>query len=147
MHLKQIKGFPDEPQTIGEHLKKRRIELGLKQTELANLLGVHRGSIQLWERGVGEQGVRSLASIIRLLGYVPFECGGTPGGRLSFLRRCCGKTQEEFAEMNGCSPQSIWRWESDLADNSRKYDSALAQAWTELLRLGIDQIARAKMAH
>jgi len=132
-------GCPDKPKTIGEHLKKRRIELRLKQTKVASLLGVHRGSIQLWEQGRGEQGVRSFPAIIRFLGYVPFECNGTPGGRFAFLRRCSGKTQEELAALAGCNPSSIGRWESGLPGNPTKSDAAIAQIWAELERFGIDQ--------
>ena len=129
-------------QANGEHLKKRRIELRLKQTEVASLLGVHRGSIQLWEQGRGEQGVRPLPAIIRFLGYVPFDCDETPGGQFAFLRRCSGKTQEELAELVGCDATSIWRWERGLIDGARKLDRAITRIWKELQRLGIDQIAK-----
>lgn len=125
-------GCPDKPQTIGEHLKKRRIELGLKQTEVASLLGVHRGSIQLWEQGRGEQGVRSFPAIIRFLGYVPFECDGTPGGRFAFLRRCSGKTQEELAELTNCDPSSIARWENGMPERAKKLEATTAELWAEL---------------
>ena len=37
-----------EPNTIGEHLKRRRLELHLMQSEVAKRLGVHRGTIQDW---------------------------------------------------------------------------------------------------
>jgi len=130
-------GCPDKPQTIGEHLKQRRIELGLKQTEVASLLGVHRGSIQLWEQGRGDQGVRSFPAIIRFLGYVPFECDGTPGGRFAFLRRCSGKTQEELAALTGCDPSSIARWENGITEGAKKFDTATAQLWAELKKSGI----------
>ena len=39
-----------EPQTIGEHLKKKRFSLGLSQTEAARQLGVTDRTLSLWER-------------------------------------------------------------------------------------------------
>lgn len=138
-------GCPDKPQTIGEHLKKRRIELGLKQMEVASLLGVHRGTIQLWEQGRGEQGVRSFPSIIRFLGFVPFECDGTLGGRLAYLRRCSGRTQEELAALTECDPGSIGRWENGMTKGTNKFDSVVARIWEEMRRLGIDGVVKLNM--
>jgi transcriptional regulator with XRE-family HTH domain len=59
------------PKTIGEHLKRRRLELHLMQVEVGRRLGVHRGSVQNWERGVGQPGIRQLPAIIEFLGYDP----------------------------------------------------------------------------
>jgi transcriptional regulator with XRE-family HTH domain len=139
-------GCPDKPQTIGEHLKKRRIELGLKQTEVASLLGVHRGSVQLWEQGRGEQGVRSFPAIIRFLGYVPFECDATPGGHFAFLRRCSGKTQEELAELTDCDPSSIARWESGMTKGAKKLDATTAEVWAELKKSGITETVKRSLS-
>jgi len=134
---RQIKGCPENPKTIGEHLKKRRIELGMEQREVAALLGLHRTSVQLWERNVGEPGVKCFPAIIRFLGYVPFECKATPGGQFHFLRNCCGKTQEELANLAGCDSSSVARWEIGRIDGAKKFDGVVAQIWEELQRLGI----------
>ena len=42
------------------------------QSDLAKRLGVHRGSIQNWERGVGEPALRHVPKIVEFLGYDPF---------------------------------------------------------------------------
>ena len=86
-YLKAVKGYPVQPKTLGEHIKKRRLDLCVRQTEVAARLGMHFAALQLWERGVGDPGVKPLPEIVRFLGYVPFECEPTPGGRISFLRR------------------------------------------------------------
>ena len=41
-----------QPETIGEHLKKRRLELGLEQEQVAKATGVTWLSVSNWERGV-----------------------------------------------------------------------------------------------
>src|SRR6266516_3133632 len=52
------------PRTIGEHIKKRRLQLRLLQGEAAEQLGVSTVSISNWERGVCEPS-RRLSSRIR----------------------------------------------------------------------------------
>jgi len=60
---------PAEPKTIGEHIKKRRLQLHLMQSDLAKFFGVHKGSIQNWERGVYEPAGRFIPRIVGWLGY------------------------------------------------------------------------------
>lgn len=99
------------PVTIGEHVRKRRIELRLEQVEVARQLGVHRGSVQNWERNRGVPTAKQMPAIIRLLRYVPFELEHGFGGRLAFLRKCVGLTQVELSVRAGCARDLIGRWE------------------------------------
>lgn len=73
------------PKIIGEHLKRRRLELHLMQAEVAKRLGVHKGSIQNWERGVGTPAdryhSRSWNSLARRLKLARRPLTGN-GGRL-----------------------------------------------------------------
>jgi transcriptional regulator with XRE-family HTH domain len=136
-YFKAIKGYPNRPKTIGEHVKKRRLDLGLRQTEVAARLGIHFTTLQLWERGIGDPGIKPLPGIIGFLGYVPFDCDPTLGGRICFLRRCCGMTQEEIAAQIECNPETLWRWESNLTVSSRKHALAKNIFKKEPKRLGI----------
>jgi len=56
---------------LGEHLKKRRLELHLHQSQLARLLGVDRVSVQNWERGIHEPNAKVTPKVIGFLGYDP----------------------------------------------------------------------------
>jgi DNA-binding XRE family transcriptional regulator len=62
---------PKAPRTFGEHIKKRRLERHLFQTEVAEAIGVDRASIQNWERGIYEPGTALIPKIIKFLGYDP----------------------------------------------------------------------------
>jgi DNA-binding transcriptional regulator YiaG len=62
---------PKEPKTLGEHVRKRRLERHLLQYQLAKLLGVDRISVQNWERRVYEPSPRVIEKVIRFLGYDP----------------------------------------------------------------------------
>jgi len=62
---------PDRPATLGDHIRRRRLELRLLQSQVAECLGANRISVQNWERGVYEPAPRFLPGIIQFLGYDP----------------------------------------------------------------------------
>jgi transcriptional regulator with XRE-family HTH domain len=64
-------GAKMQPQTIGEHLKKRRLDLGLDQQQVAEQIGVTWMSVSNWERGIYRPSKRAMQSIIAFLGYDP----------------------------------------------------------------------------
>jgi transcriptional regulator with XRE-family HTH domain len=71
-HLwKCIQTAPSDPKTLGEHVKKHRLERHLLQSQLAKLLGVDRISVQNWERGIYEPSPRVIEKVIEFLGYDP----------------------------------------------------------------------------
>ncbi|MBL9185866.1 MAG: helix-turn-helix transcriptional regulator [Opitutaceae bacterium] len=59
------------PKTIGEHLKKRRLELGWKQQQVAEATGYTWLSVSNWERGVYRPTKKAMLPIIAFLGYDP----------------------------------------------------------------------------
>jgi transcriptional regulator with XRE-family HTH domain len=64
-------GYPEEPSTVGEHLKKRRLDLGLRQKDVAGELGVNFKTYENWEQGKYEPATRFLPAVIGFLGYDP----------------------------------------------------------------------------
>jgi DNA-binding transcriptional regulator YiaG len=61
-----------EPQTLGEHVRKRRLELELTQKQAAERLGVKLWTVLNWEKRHTEPPIESMPAIIRFLGYDPF---------------------------------------------------------------------------
>ncbi|HXR46800.1 MAG TPA: helix-turn-helix transcriptional regulator [Candidatus Limnocylindrales bacterium] len=59
------------PETLGEHLKRRRLEVHLIQSQLAKRLGVHRVSVQNWERNIYQPATELMPKIIEFSGYDP----------------------------------------------------------------------------
>ena len=59
------------PQTVGEHIKKRRLELSLEQEQVATEVGVTWLSVSNWERGVYRPTKKAMIPIIAFLGYDP----------------------------------------------------------------------------
>ena len=64
-------GAKIHPRTIGEHMKKRRLELGLEQEQVASLVGVTWLSVSNWERAVYRPSKRPMPKIIAFLGFDP----------------------------------------------------------------------------
>lgn len=65
----QINYFP--AQTIGEHLRKKRIDCGLTQAELGKILKVSLDSITFWENNRSEPQIKYYPRITEFLGYDP----------------------------------------------------------------------------
>ncbi len=104
-------GYPGAPKTIGDHLRKRRLDLGLTQGEVAELMGVHPSTIGVWERSQRRAPFRYGARITRFLGYAPLPPGRALAGRLRFYRWAYGLTQDQLGEALGVKRGTIGRWE------------------------------------
>jgi DNA-binding XRE family transcriptional regulator len=60
-----------EPETLGEHVRKRRLKLRLTQKQAAERLGVNLWTVLNWEKDHTEPPIESMPAIIRFLGYSP----------------------------------------------------------------------------
>jgi len=65
------RGYPENPQTLGEHLKCRRLDEGLSQPALARRLGVHPATLRAWERGRYGVGKKNREVVFEFLGGDP----------------------------------------------------------------------------
>ena len=65
--------------TLGENLKRLRIERGLSQEEVAQKLFVSRQSVSKWENDVAEPGVENLKALARLYGVTVDVLVGAEG--------------------------------------------------------------------
>jgi DNA-binding transcriptional regulator YiaG len=63
--------FPKELKTIGDHIRKRRLELNLTQKEVATILKVSECSIWNWENNRNRTRIKSLLKISEFLVYIP----------------------------------------------------------------------------
>jgi transcriptional regulator with XRE-family HTH domain len=105
-------GYPEEPSTLGEHLKKRRLDLGLGQKEVAAEFGANFKSYDNWEQEKHEPEFRYWPAIIGFLGYDPVPEPETFGERIRWRRRREGLTRKELAEKLGLDPVTVWAWEA-----------------------------------
>lgn len=73
------KGYSENPKTIGEHVRKRRMELGLTLREAGRLMGVTEYTVINWEGGHCEPSVKSSRAIRSFLYYDPLPEPDTLG--------------------------------------------------------------------
>jgi len=135
------RSFPvsKQPQTIGEHLRKKRFDLGIRQSEVAQRLGVSDRTLSLWECDRVYPAWSQQPKVTAFLGYNPFTdpALGRPGGNeppfVAFLvldapgnlgqqmmkrRLQMRKTRKEFAKELGVSTKTLWGWETNRCQPS-----------------------------
>jgi transcriptional regulator with XRE-family HTH domain len=121
------KPYPEHPRTLGEHIKKRRLELGLTQAQAAKVLMINPSTVLNWETGQTTPAIPSMPAILAFLEYYPFPKPTTVGERLLQKRRECGWLIREGAEVLGIDP-GTWRdWEVGGTVLYRKHRVMLAQ--------------------
>ncbi len=96
---------------MGDHLRKRRLDLKLLQREAGQRIGVSAATIWLWEHGRVFPEVKYLPAIIAFLGYNPSPEPATLSERLVWFRQSKGWTQKQFAKVLGVDPTTLARWE------------------------------------
>lgn len=111
------KGFIHEPKTLGEHLRNRRLVLGLRQEDVAGRLVTLREVYERWERDERQPVVSEWPGILSFLGYYPVGQESAADLVLK-ARRCQGMDQKHFANLVGVIHQQLRRWEhgSEIPD-------------------------------
>lgn len=105
--------LPKELKIFGDHICKRRIELGLRQREVGDLLGVDSASVNAWERNCRQPVLRRYAAIRAFLGYDPenVPADAPLGLRIASRRRKMGLSQGALAGLLGIDEGTVRRWE------------------------------------
>ena len=100
------------PVSLGEHLKKRRLELGLTQKEAGKHLGVTSFTVTNWEHSLRKPAIQHFPTICQFLGYDP-ESSMTRSlqERLVARRRQLGWSQRVAAKKLGVDPSTWSAWE------------------------------------
>jgi transcriptional regulator with XRE-family HTH domain len=105
----------NNPETIGEHLRKRQRELGLNQVEIAKVLKVKEESITNWMHGHTFPQIQYYPRIIEFLGYNPFAVDTESiGGQIKKYRTENGLSHKRLAIMTGFDPATLASWEENL---------------------------------
>jgi transcriptional regulator with XRE-family HTH domain len=103
--------IPTELRTIGDHIRRRRLELKMLQREVAVQLGVDTTCVFNWEAQISKPEIRYMPAIIAFLGYNPLPEVTTIGERLVRQRTTLGLTQKDAAERVGVDPSTLAKWE------------------------------------
>ncbi len=103
--------YPKKINTLGDHLKKKRLDLGLFRKEVAQIIAVSTTTIRNWEKNRFAPKIRYTPRIIHFLGYCPYR---TPKNFLEWLRTArtaTGLSQEKLAQLLEVDESTVAGWE------------------------------------
>lgn len=100
LKINRLLSFKENPETLGEHLKKRRFALGLFQRQVAESFGVRVETYLGWEKHGRIPTSRYVGKVIAWLWYDPFPEPQT-----------FGMSQRELAVHLGIDPSTVAAWE------------------------------------
>jgi transcriptional regulator with XRE-family HTH domain len=66
-YFTKVKGHPAKPRTVGEAIRKRRLDLGLRQIDVGKIIGCNQISVLNWEKGHTQPQSNKMAGVERFL--------------------------------------------------------------------------------
>jgi len=103
--------YPKELKTLGDHIRKRRLDLGLFQKQVAEQIGVTESTIFNWESNETQPPNRHVPRIIAFLGYNPIVTGSSLAERLTSSRKLLGLTRKRAAAIAGLNESTLAKLE------------------------------------
>jgi DNA-binding XRE family transcriptional regulator len=132
--------YPKTLDTLGNHLRKKRLDLGLRQKDVAKLLGADETSVYNWERNANDATLRFSAKIIKFLGYCPWDFKPRSFGEWVILsRRLMSLSQKKLARRLGVDPGTLSNWERDRAMPPEKIGRKLIALFRQAGGLPMEQ--------
>ena len=98
-----------EPVTLGDHLRRRRIELELYQKDVAAKLGVTTSTVWNWEN-TGSVDLRFIPRVINFLGYNPIPQPEDLLKKLAWYKQVNGLSLEQLGTEMGHDPEQLADW-------------------------------------
>jgi DNA-binding XRE family transcriptional regulator len=102
--------YPEALETVGDHVRKRRLDLGLAQNEAAKIMGVNEATIVNCENNHTQPRINHTAGVVRFLGYSPFVDRDMTGRLVNGRRTAC-LTQRALARLLRVDPSTLAQWE------------------------------------
>lgn len=97
---------------MGDHLNKRRLELGLFQRDVASRVGVNESTVLNWESNACAPAIRFIPRIIAFLGYDPYPAPELLPDQLLAQRRHLGLSRRRMAKELAVDEGTLARWEN-----------------------------------
>lgn len=128
MTLKSPKTLKSDapPQSLGEHIRRRRQQLGLTQQEVGIQLNVSEFTVLNWENAKTDPPVKSMPAILQFLGYDPFPEPKTVPEKLRAYRCRYGLSIAEAAKRIGVDEGTWGGWEAGKLPTAQRLRILLA---------------------
>jgi DNA-binding XRE family transcriptional regulator len=106
------KAMPLHLITLGDHIRKKRIETNRMQQYVAQIIGVTEDCITNWENNRNQPQIHLYPAIINFLGYHPFTFDEVAlAEKIKGFRYINGWTCEDFGEQIGVHGSTVSAWE------------------------------------
>jgi transcriptional regulator with XRE-family HTH domain len=125
--------YPSELDSLGDHIRKRRLGLGLFQHEVARQLGVDESTVLKWESNESQPAVRQIPGIIKFLEYNPFPAAKSLAENLKQSRQVLGLSQRLMAKQLGVDPTTLGFWERGERIPSKKLRMRIEVSFSHFL--------------
>jgi transcriptional regulator with XRE-family HTH domain len=117
--------YPKQFKYLGDHLRAKRIDLGLLQREVAVRIGVDTATVTNWELGNTEPEERFIPALIGFLGYNPLPAPKSLGEAVRRERLTRGWSVAALAARVGVDPTTVARLEADANGMARRPTEAV----------------------
>jgi transcriptional regulator with XRE-family HTH domain len=115
------KGYPATPKTLGEEIRKRRLDLNLRQIDVAKIIGCDEMTVVNWEKGYASPRINHMPKVVEFLGFNPFQQCGTLAQRIVSHRKAPRLTQKDSARQLGVDPSTHARLERGELEPKGRY--------------------------
>jgi DNA-binding XRE family transcriptional regulator len=103
--------YVENPSTLGELIRNKRIELGLFQKDLAQQFEVSEDCVTYWENNRSIPQIKFYPKIIKFLGYIPFEIDTQDfAGKIKMYRYLNGLSYKKMGNIIGVDGSTIGEW-------------------------------------
>ncbi len=104
----------NENSPISQHLRKKRLELKLKQGDVSKILDVSEATISLWETDRAVPQIQNMPKIIKWLGYNPYSFKTENlGERIKEYRLLHGLSHRKMGKLLQVDGATISTWETN----------------------------------
>jgi DNA-binding XRE family transcriptional regulator len=104
--------YPENPVSLGDNIRKKRMELRLLQKDVAKICGVTEDCITNWEKNRSLPQIQFYPNIIKFLGYLPLEFDLTTlPGKLKAYRHMKGFSQKRLGKILKVDGATVCSWE------------------------------------
>jgi DNA-binding XRE family transcriptional regulator len=117
-----IRAYPVSLTTLGDHIRKKRLDVKLLQKDVAAILAVDTMTVNNWERNRCQPKLYLNPKIVRFLGCNPFPANENPSiiEPIKAYRLIHGLSQKKMAKVLGIDPTTLARWENGRGKPSRR---------------------------
>jgi len=105
--------YPPSLNSLGDHIRQRRLDLGLLQRQVAKQINVTTCTIMYWETNRVVPSLRFIPKFIEFLGHDPCAKGhaGSLADQLKAHRRKLGLSRKKLAVLLGIDQSTLAAWE------------------------------------